>query len=96
VVYEEFKGTGNMEIYLSRDLSQRRIFPAVDAVRSGTRREELLLTPEELKVATALRRYLADKPLQAATTQLLNVLERMPSNAVLVQAMEQSGGLGRL
>jgi transcription termination factor Rho len=90
VVYEEFKGTGNMEIYLSRELSQRRLFPAVDAVKSGTRKEELLLTPEELRAATALRRRLADMPLQQATTQLLSVLERTPSNAALLQAIEAS------
>lgn len=93
VVYEEFKGTGNMEIYLSRELSQRRLFPAVDAVRSGTRKEELLLTPEELRAATLLRRRLADIPLQAATTQLLNALERTPSNAQLILAVEQSPSL---
>jgi transcription termination factor Rho len=91
VVYEEFKGTGNMEIYLSRELSQRRLFPAVDAVKSGTRKEELLLSPEELKAATALRRRLADMPLQQATTQLLSVLEQTPSNAALLQAIERTG-----
>jgi transcription termination factor Rho len=90
VVYEEFKGTGNMEIYLSRELSQRRLFPAVDAVKSGTRKEELLLTPEELRVATALRRRLADMPLQQATTELLGALERTPSNVALIQAVTQS------
>ena len=90
VVYEEFKGTGNMELHLSRELSQRRLFPAVDAVKSGTRHEELLLSPEELRAATALRRRLADLPTQAATQQLLNVMERTPSNAALIQALEQS------
>jgi transcription termination factor Rho len=80
-----------MEIYLSRELAQRRMFPAVDAVKSGTRREELLLTPDELHAATALRRRLADMPLQQATTQLLNVLEKTPSNAALLQAIDQSG-----
>jgi transcription termination factor Rho len=88
VVYEEFKGTGNMEIYLSRELAQRRLFPAVDAVRSGTRKEELLLSPEELRVATTLRRHLADLPLQSATTQLITALERTQTNAALVQALE--------
>jgi transcription termination factor Rho len=91
VVYEEFKGTGNMELHLSRELAQRRLFPAVDAVKSGTRKEELLLSPEELRATTALRRRLADMPLQQATTQLLGVLERTPSNAALLQAIEQSG-----
>jgi transcription termination factor Rho len=91
VVYEEFKGTGNMELHLSRELAQRRLFPAVDAVKSGTRREEMLLSPEELKAATALRRRLADLPTPQATQQLLNVMEKTPSNAALLAAIEQSG-----
>ena len=73
VVYEEFKGTGNMELHLSRELSQRRLFPAVDVIKSSTRREEMLLTPEELRAATPLRRRLADARLPQATQQLLNV-----------------------
>ena len=91
VVYEEFKGTGNMELHLSRELSQRRLFPAVDVIKSSTRREEMLLTPDELRASTALRRRLADLPPQQALQQLLNVLERTPSNAALLQALEQSG-----
>ncbi len=91
VVYEEFKGTGNMELHLSRELSQRRLFPAVDVVKSGTRREEMLLTPEELRATTALRRRLADLPPAQATQQLLSLLERTPSNSVLLQALESSG-----
>ena len=91
VVYEEFKGTGNMELHLSRELSQRRLFPAVDAIKSGTRREEMLLTPEELRASTALRRRLADLPPFQATEQLLKVMERTQSNAALLQAIEQSG-----
>jgi transcription termination factor Rho len=88
VVYEEFKGTGNMELHLSRDLSQRRLFPSIDSVKSGTRREEMLLTPEELRGATTLRRLLADKPVQAATQWLLDAMERTPSNASLLTAIE--------
>ncbi len=91
VVYEEFKGTGNMELHLSRELAQRRLFPAVDAVKSSTRREEMLLTPEELRASTALRRRLADMTPAQATQQLLSVMERTPSNAALLQAIEQSG-----
>ena len=93
VVYEEFKGTGNMELHLSRELAQRRLFPAVDAVKSGTRREEMLLTPEELRGATTLRRLLADKPTQAATQWLLDAMERTPSNATLLNAIEQQTGV---
>ena len=55
VVYEEFKGTGNMELHLSRELSQRRLFPSVDVIKSGTRREEMLLSPRSY----ARRRYSA-------------------------------------
>ncbi|HEX6799749.1 MAG TPA: transcription termination factor Rho [Ktedonobacterales bacterium] len=91
VVYEEFKGTGNMELHLSRELSQRRLFPSVDAVKSGTRREEMLLSPEELRAATALRRRLADLPVAQATQQLLSVMERTPSNTALISAIEASG-----
>jgi len=94
VVYEEFKGTGNMELHLSRELAQRRLFPAVDAVKSSTRREEMLLTPEELRASTALRRRLADLPTAQATQQLLSVMERTSSNAALLQAIEQSGWTG--
>jgi transcription termination factor Rho len=92
VVYEEFKGTGNMELHLSRELAQRRLFPAVDAIKSGTRREEMLLSPEELRGATTLRRLLADKPVQAATQWLLDAMERTPSNASLLNAIEQQTG----
>ena len=91
VVYEEFKGTGNMELHLSRELSQRRLFPSVDAVKSSTRREEMLLSPEELRAATALRRRLADLPVAQATQQLLSVMERTPSNTALISAIEASG-----
>jgi transcription termination factor Rho len=92
VVYEEFKGTGNMELHLSRELSQRRLFPSVDVIKSGTRREEMLLSPEELRAATLLRRRLADLPVTQATEQLLKVMERTPSNAVLIQALDTSNG----
>ncbi|GAB6933625.1 transcription termination factor Rho [Calditerricola satsumensis] len=62
VIYEEFKGTGNMELHLDRRLAERRIFPAIDIRRSGTRREELLLTKEELEKVWALRRVMQDGP----------------------------------
>ena len=65
----------------------------MDVIKSSTRREEMLLTPEELRATTALRRRLADVQPAQATQQLLNVLERTPSNAALLQALEQSGWL---
>lgn len=66
VIFEEFKGTGNMELVLNRDLSDRRIFPAIDVNKSGTRKEELLLTDEELNKVWILRKILSDfDPIEA-------------------------------
>jgi transcription termination factor Rho len=76
VIYEEFKGTGNMELHLDRRLSERRIFPAFDIVRSGTRREELLLEPETLQRVWTLRRMI-DMLRQSGEDPLEPVLERM-------------------
>ena len=68
VIFEEFKGTGNMELQLSRELADRRIFPAMDTIRSGTRREELLLAEAKLSRVWILRKLLADMdPIQAMT-----------------------------
>lgn len=79
VIYEEFKGTGNMEIHLDRKLSERRIFPAIDLNRSSTRREDLLLTPKELQGVFAMRRMLTGDNAEA-TEQLLNMLMRTKNN----------------
>lgn len=79
VIYEEFKGTGNMEIHLDRKLSERRIFPAIDLNRSSTRREDLLLTPKELQGAFAMRRMLSGDNAET-TEQLLNMLMRTKNN----------------
>lgn len=62
VIYEEFKGTGNMELHLDRALAERRIFPAIDIRRSGTRKEELLLPKSQLEILWALRKSLSDTP----------------------------------
>src|SRR5690625_3500354 len=62
VIYEEFKGTGNMELHLDRRMAERRIYPAIDVRRSGTRREEALLTKEELEKVCVLRRGMNDTP----------------------------------
>ena len=71
VIFEEFKGTGNMEIVLNRDLSDRRIFPAIDINRSGTRREEMLLKEEDLQRIYILRKYLSDfSPVEAMDVML--------------------------
>jgi transcription termination factor Rho len=80
VIYEEFKGTGNMELHLDRKLADRRIFPAIDARRSGTRKEELLLEPEELKKIWLLRKVLDMYDTAEATEQLINRLRKFKTN----------------
>jgi len=74
VIYEEFKGTGNMELHLNRKLADRRIFPALDIKSSSTRREELLLTEQEIKKIWLLRKIMSDYDATEATEQLMNVL----------------------
>jgi transcription termination factor Rho len=82
VIYEEFKGTGNSELILSRSLSEKRIFPAVDIQRSGTRREDLLLEDATLKRVWAMRRMLmAVGESDSALTILLNRMSKTPTNA---------------
>lgn len=80
VIFEEFKGTGNMELRLSRQLADRRIFPAVDVNASGTRREELLFSPEELKIVWHLRRALGTLDVQEASDYLLGRLRKTETN----------------
>ena len=84
VIFEEFKGTGNMEIVLSRDIAGHRIFPAIDIGKSNTRKAELLMPPEELKKVEALRRALAGvNPIEAAKT-LVEALKKHPTNTELL------------
>lgn len=80
VIYEEFKGTGNMELHLDRDLLERRIFPTIDIKRSSTRHEELLFTPDELKKVWVLRRVLSAFGTQEATELMIDRLKQIPSN----------------
>lgn len=88
VIFEEFKGTGNMELRLSRQLADRRIFPAIDVNASGTRREELLYTPEELKIIWQLRRALGTLEVQEASDFVLGRMRKTETNAdFLVQLM---------
>lgn len=84
VIFEEFKGTGNMEIVLSREIADHRIFPALDIAKSSTRREELLLDPKDIESVRAVRRALTGlKPAQGAK-KLLELLEAYPTNAELL------------
>ena len=86
VVYEEFKGTGNMEIHLSRNLSEKRVFPAIDLFKSGTRKEELLLTEKELSAVYKLRKMLADST--DATDTLLEMLKKTKDNDDLMSKID--------
>ncbi len=80
VIFEEFKGTGNMELRLTRELAERRIFPAIDINRSGTRKEELLLTEKELKVIWSLRDYLNRQNLKEPIEAVIEVMKKTKNN----------------
>jgi transcription termination factor Rho len=91
VIFEEFKGTGNSELVLSRELAERRIYPAIDLNASATRREERLLTPETLDAVHALRHWLANLPAVDAMKELLDLMRRTKSNEELAdQILNQS------
>jgi len=85
VIFEEFKGTGNSELVLSREIAERRIYPAIDLNASGTRKEERLLSPESLEASRYLRHRLADLPAIDAMSQLLTLMKRTKNNSELVQ-----------
>jgi len=88
VIFEEFKGTGNSEIHLDRRLSEKRIFPAIDMNKSGTRRDDLLLTPEEAEGALIVRRMLSGGSNQDAVEQLLGMLQKTSSNSEFFQLIK--------
>jgi transcription termination factor Rho len=95
VIFEEFKGTGNMELKLDRRLADKRIFPAVDVDASGTRKEDLLMTPEELKIVWKLRRVLHALDQQQSIELLLNKLrETQSNNEFLLQVQKTSPAVG--
>ncbi|MBO0476391.1 transcription termination factor Rho [Vagococcus sp. DIV0080] len=87
VIYEEFKGTGNMELHLSRELSERRVFPAINIKRSGTRKEELLISPEKLEEVWKLRRNMKGDSIDY-TNQFLNVLKKTDNNEAFYQTFK--------
>ena len=80
IIFEEFKGTGNMELHLDRKLSEKRIFPAIDIAKSGTRREDLLLNARELEGINSIRRLLSKSDAQTATEQMIDMLSYTASN----------------
>ena len=91
VIYEEFKGTGNMEIQLERRLAEKRVYPAINVNRSGTRREELLLKPDVLQKVWVLRKLLYDMDEIEAMEFLLDKMRNTKSNAEFFDMMRRSG-----
>ena len=89
VIFEEFKGTGNMEVHLDRSLSEKRIFPAIDINKSGTRREEKLLSPEELATTFALRKALSSMPVGEVTEQVINQMLLTKNNEEFITKMKK-------
>ena len=90
VVYEEFKGTGNMELVLDRKLSEKRMFPAIDIPKSGTRREDLLLSPEELEAVDHMRKALNGMRSDEAVENIFNMFSRTRSNKELIQMVKKT------
>ncbi len=90
VIYEEFKGTGNMEVHLSRRLAEQRLFPALDIMKSGTRREDLLLPQEDLQKIWALRRRLVSAEETEALSLILDRLRRSDSNAQFLESIKNA------
>lgn len=89
VVYEEFKGTGNMEFVLDRKLQERRVFPAIDIAKSGTRREDLLLTPDEQEAVYNMRKALNGMKSEEAVENILNMFARTRNNGELIQILKK-------
>ena len=90
VIFEEFKGTGNMEVCLDRKLAEKRIFPAIDVLRSGTRREELLLSSEELSAVWGVRKTFAQLDNAAVTESLLSLMQKSSSNEQFTRSLNFS------
>jgi transcription termination factor Rho len=88
VIFEEFKGTGNMELVLDRHIADRRIFPAIDLNRSGTRKEELLLSDTELNRVYLLRNFLSDMPSAEAIEFLMDRMRRVATNKEFLESMQ--------
>ena len=89
VVSEEFKGTGNMELVLDRKLQEKRVFPAIDIPKSGTRREDLLLNKEEQEAVYIIRRAMNGMKAEEAVDNLLNMFSRTKTNTELVQMVNR-------
>mgnify|MGYP002230667152 CR=1 FL=1 len=90
MIFEEFKGTGNMEVHLDRRLQERRIFPAIDIYKSGTRREDLLLSKEEQEAVESMRRALNGLRPEEAVDNILNMFSRTRNNEELIQMVKKT------
>lgn len=88
VIFEEFKGTGNMELVLSKELAAKRVFPAIDVIKSSTRRAELLFKPEQYRRLELLRRILATTNNLAAMEKLIEMLQNYPNNSELLESIK--------
>ena len=88
VIFEEFKGTGNMEVHLDRKLSEKRIFPAIDINKSGTRREDLLLSDKEMETVFALRKALSNMNTAEITEQVINQMVMTKTNDEFLDKMK--------
>ena len=89
VVFEEFKGTGNMELVLDRSLSEKRIFPAIDLPKSSTRREDLLLSQSELEASFLMRRALNSMKSDEAVEQIINMFMRTKNNNEFIEMIKK-------
>ena len=90
VVYEEFKGTGNMELVLDRKLSEKRVFPAIDITKSGTRREDLLMNQEEQEAVYIMRKAINGMKADEAVESILNQFVRTKNNSELIQVIKKT------
>lgn len=89
-MFEEFKGTGNMELVLDRKLSSKRVFPAIDIVKSGTRREDLLLDPDELEAAEIMRKAYNGMRADEAVENILNMFARTKNNKEYIAMVKKN------
>ena len=88
VIFEEFKGTGNMEVHLDRKLSEKRIFPAIDINKSGTRREDLLLSQKEKETVFALRKAMNSMPVADVTEQVISMMVKTENNDEFLDSID--------
>ena len=90
MIFEEFKGTGNMELHLDRKLAERRIYPAIDIFKSGTRKEELLLSTQEMDTMVTLRKYFSNKTLQEVAEDVISVMKNTKNNREFMDAVTKA------